>query len=120
MLTLQKLTIEDFGPTGFTAPPPRRWTAGTSLDLDNLTAGPLLDGARALTVAQARDVLACIRRDAGIELPGLFALPQLVLGLPRGDHFHHVEVLLDHDLVRTGTTVFPVEDPRALRTLLER
>jgi len=118
--TAELVTIEDFGPTGFTAPPPRRWTAGTSLDLDNLTAGPLLDGARALTVAQARDVLACIRRDAGVELPGLLALPQLVLGLPRGDHFHHLELLLDQELVRTGATVFPVDDPRALRALLER
>ena len=118
--TTELVTIDDFGPDGFVSPPPRWWNAGTSLDLDTLTAGPLLDGARALTLAQAHDVLACIRRDAGVELPGLFALPQVVLGLPRGDHFHHLEVLLDHDLVRTGTTVFPVEDPRTLRTLLDR
>jgi len=43
-----------------------------------------------------------------------------VLGLPRGDHFHHLELLLDQELVRTGATVFPVDDPRALRALLER
>jgi len=44
----------------------------------------------------------------------------IVLGLPRGDHFHHLELLLDQELVRTGATVFPVDDPRALRALLER
>lgn len=118
--TTELVTIDDFGPAGFISPPPRNWSSGTCLDLDNLTAGPLLDGARALTVAQARDVLATIRRDAGVDLPGLLALPQTVLGLPRGDHFHHLELLLDHELVRTGATVFPVDDPRALRSILER
>lgn len=118
--TTELVTIDDFGPAGFNSPPPRNWNSGTCLDLDNLTAGPLLDGARALTVAQAREVLATIRRDAGVPLPGLLALPQALLGLPRGDHFHHLELLLDHDLVRTGATVFPVDDPRALRSILER
>jgi hypothetical protein len=118
--TTELVTIDDFGPAGFISPPPRNWNSGTCLDLDNLTSGPLLDGARALTVAQAREVLATIRRDAGVALPGLLALPQTVLGLPRGDHFHHLELLLDHELVRTGSTVFPVDDPRALRAILER
>jgi hypothetical protein len=118
--TTELVTTSDFTETGFVAPPPRRWNSGTCLDLDNLTSGPLLDGARALTVAQAREVLATIRRDAGVELPGLLALPQSVLGLPRGDHFHHLELLLDHELVRTGATVFPVDDPRAFRSILER
>jgi hypothetical protein len=118
--TTELVTVDDFAATGFVSPPPRGWNSGTCLDLDNLTAGPLLDGARALTLAQARDVLATIRRDAGVALPGLLAVPQAVLGLPRGDHFHHLELLLDHELVRTGATVFPVDDPRALRAILER
>jgi hypothetical protein len=118
--TTELVTIDDFSATGFVSPPPRRWNSGTSLDLDNLTSGPLLDGARALTLAQAREVLATIRRDAGVDLPGLLAVPQAVLGLPRGDHFHHLELLLDHELVRAGATVFPVDDPRALRSILER
>jgi hypothetical protein len=118
--TTELVTIDDFSATGFVSPPPRRWNSGTSLDLDNLTSGPLLAGARALTLAQAREVLASIRRDAGVAAPGLLALPQTVLGLPRGDHFHHLELILDHELVRTGATVFPVDDPRALRAVLER
>jgi nucleotide-binding universal stress UspA family protein len=118
--TTELVTIDDFSTTGFVSPPPRSWNSGTSLDLDNLTSGPLLDGARALTLAQAREVLATIRRDAGVDLPGLLAVPQAVLGVPRGDHFHHLELLLDHELVRAGATVFPVDDPRALRSILER
>jgi hypothetical protein len=118
--TTELVTVDDIAASGLVSPPPRRWHAGTCLDLDNLTAGPLLDGARALTVAQAREVLACIRRDAGVELPRLLALPHAVLGLPRGPHVHHLELLLDYELVRTGSTVFPVDDPRGLRSLLER
>ena len=118
--TTELVTVDDITATGFVSPPPRQWLAGTCLDLDNLTAGPLLAGAHALTLARARDVLACIRRDAGVELPRLLALPHAVLGLPRGDQFHHLELLLDYELVRTGSTVFPVDDPRALRSLLER
>ncbi|HET9986977.1 MAG TPA: hypothetical protein VFQ65_00615 [Kofleriaceae bacterium] len=118
--TTELVTVDDLTATGFVSPPPRRWHAGTCLDLDSLAAGPLLDGARALTVAQARELLACVHREAGVELPGLLALPHAVLGLPRGDRFHHLELLIDYELVRTGATVFPVDDPRALRSLLER
>lgn len=116
--TTELVTVDDFDAAGFGSPPPRSWNAGTCLDLDALATGPLLEGARALTVAQAREVLACIRRDAGVALPGLLALPQAVLGLPRGAHFHHLELLLDAELVRAGSTVFPIDDPRALRVLL--
>jgi hypothetical protein len=118
--TTELVTVDDLSATGFVSPPPRRWHAGSCLDLDNLIPGPLLPGARALALSQARDVLACVRREAGVELPGLLALPHSVLGLPRGHHFHHLELLLDYELVRTGATVFPVDDPRALRSLLER
>lgn len=121
--TSELVSARDFTAAGFVLPDPAPWPAGRYLDLDGLDRLAHAPGAdaRALTFVEARDVLAAIRRDAGIDLPGLLALPHARIALPAaGGAFHHLELLLDHELVRAGTTVWPVEDPRALRKLLDR
>jgi hypothetical protein len=120
--TTELVSASDLSPTGFVHPPPRRWTAsGRSLDLDGLAPRVTDANARVLDQARGRDLLRLIRRDAGVELPTLLALPHATLAIPSsvGGLFHHVEVLLDHELVRAGQTVYGVEDARALRLLVD-
>jgi len=118
--TTELVSFADFAPTGFAVPVARG--AGTLfLDPDALVRQELRDGARVLTAAQARDVLAMIDRNAGRALPDLLAVPHNTVALPSpvDGLFHHLELLLDHELVRTGDIVFPVDDPRGLRSVVE-
>jgi len=118
--TTELVSAENFGPPGFLPPTPSLWPQGRLLDLDALPSAPV-DGARELSLTQARTLLALVRRDAGLELPGLLALPHDHLALPAGTGaFHRLELLLDHEYVRAGSTVWPVDDPRALRSMLDR
>lgn len=126
--TTELVADRDLGPAGFIPPAPMTWTKGRLLDLDTLATAPL-GAASPLTVDQGRALLALVRRDAGVDLPGLLALPHAHLALPAssnassnasGNAFHHLELLLDHELVRAGSTVWSVDDPRALRALLDR
>jgi hypothetical protein len=117
--TTELVSFADFTPAGFAVPVA---TAGTRfLDPDALRRQDLRDGARVLTAAQARDVLAMIDRHAGRALPDLLAVPHGTLALPSPieGQFHHLELLLDHELVRAGDIVFPVDDPRGLRAIVE-
>lgn len=98
-------------------------TPTRSLDLDALPARSLASGVQIATIDTARAILQLVRRTGGAELPGLLALPHRALALPSyvAGAYHHVDVLLDHEYVRVaGDLVFPVDDPGALRTLLER
>jgi hypothetical protein len=96
-------------------------TGAAFLDLDSLRARPADAGARIITAAMGRDLLAQIRRRNGVHLPDLLARSSASLAIPSAVDglFHHVEVMLDHELVRTGDVVFPVDDPRGLRLLLD-
>jgi len=118
--TTELVSLADFGPDGF-MPPHASPSGGKFLDLDALSARPADDGARVITAAMGHDVLAQVRRNNGVAMPDLLALPHGVLAIPsaRNGLFHHVELLLDHELVRTGDVVFHVDDPRELRRLVE-
>jgi hypothetical protein len=118
--TTELVSLADFGPDGFM--PPHATPAGRRfLDLDALPARPADDGARVITAAMGHDVLARIQRDSGMAMPDLLARSHGSLAIPssRNGLFHHVELLLDHELVRTGDVVFHVDDPRALRGIVE-
>ncbi|MFT3694755.1 MAG: hypothetical protein QM831_16520 [Kofleriaceae bacterium] len=92
------------------------WSGTLCLDLEALPSRDTPSvGARVLTSAEGRQALACVRRMGGMVVPELLALPLATLALPLGDRFYELEVLLDYDYVRAGDTVWPVEDPRALR-----
>ena len=114
------VSFADFHPTGFEFPETTR-TGAAFLDLDSLRARPVDDGARPITAAMGRELLAQIRRRNGVHQPDLLARSSASLAIPSAVDglFHHVEVMLDHELVRTGDVVFPVDDPRGLRLLLD-
>jgi hypothetical protein len=118
--TTELVSLADFGPDGF-MPPHATPTGGRFLDLDALPARPADDGARVITTAMGHEVLAHIRRDSGVAMPDLLARAHGALAIPSAVDglFHHLEVLLDHELVRTGDVVFHVDDPRALRRIVE-
>ena len=118
--TTELVSLADFGPDGF-IPPHATPTGGRFLDLDALPARPADEGARVITAAMAHDVLAQVRRTSGVAMPDLLARSQGSLAIPSAVNglFHHVELLLDHELVRTGDVVFYVDDPRSLRRLVE-
>ena len=93
------------------------------LDLDALPAGPLDPYECVVTVDETHQILQLVNRTAGTRLPNLLALPHHRLALPSylASAYHHLEMLLDFEYVRVaGDLVFPVEDPRALRALVER
>ena len=104
------------------------------LDIDVLPSSPLSTHPppwprRIATADAARDILRLVRRAAGAEMPGLLAQPSCELALPsaRPGWYHLLQILLDGELVRAypdGThqpgIVFPVDDPRALRALVEQ
>lgn len=124
--TQDLVSIDDFETTGFTTAPPRDWSAkGALLDLDALQAEPLTLDARPIAQAAGREVLAHVRRAAGVALPCLLAVPHAELALPSvtAGLYYRLEVLLDYELVRANirgaSVVFPVDDPRGLRALLE-
>ena len=117
--TTELVTLSDLGPTGYVggAHP----SGGHFLDLDALPARAADESARVTSAEMGREVLAMIRRNRGTVMPGLLALPLASLAIPSAVDglFHHLELLLDYELVRTGNMVFFVDDPRALRRLLE-
>ena len=92
------------------------------LDLDALSTYPLDARDRVATINETRQILQLVNRTAGTHLPRLLALAHHKLVLPSFDAnaYHHLEMLLDFEYVRVaGDLVFPVEDPRALRSLVE-
>lgn len=105
-----------------------------NLDIDALPSSPLATHPppwprRIATAEAARDLLRLVRRSAGAEMPGLLASPscELALPSPARDWYHLVQVLLDGELVRVYPEgpagpgiVYPVDDPRALRALVDR
>jgi len=104
------------------------------LDIDALPSSPLAAHPppwprRIATAAIARDLLRLVRRAAGAEMPGLLDAPSCELALPssKPGWYHAAHVLRDGELLRfypDGThrpgVVYPVDDPRALRELLDR
>jgi hypothetical protein len=118
--TTELVSLADFGPDGF-MPPHATPTGGRFLDLDALPARPADEGARVITAAMGHDVLAQVRRNTGVAMPDLLARSHGSLAIPssRNGLFHHLELLLDHELVRTGDVVFHVDDPRELRRIVE-
>jgi hypothetical protein len=104
------------------------------LDIDALPASPLPAHRRpwprhVASSELARDLLRLVRRSAGAELPGLLAQPSCEIALPSAKpHWYHLaQILLDGELFRVypegdrGTgVVYPVDDPPALRALVQR
>ena len=115
------VSFDDFRAPGCFEFPETTRAGAAFLDLDSLRARPADDGARIITAAMGRDLLAQIGRRNGVHFPDLLARSSASLAVPSSVDglFHHVEVMLDHELVRTGDVVFPVDDPRGLRLLLD-
>jgi len=104
------------------------------LDIDALPSSPLATHPppwprRIATAAAARDLLRLVRRSAGAQMPGLSASPSCEIALPsaKPGWYYRMEVLLACELVRVypdGThlpgIVYPVDDPRAMRAIVER
>jgi hypothetical protein len=104
-----------------------------SLDIDALPAAPLLVRdqpwpRRIASTAVAHDILRLVRRDAGAQMPGLLAAPSCEIALPAShpNWYHLAQVLLDGEFVRVYPegeqqpgVVYPVEDPHALRRLVD-
>lgn len=103
------------------------------LDVDGLPAIALEQPCpwprRVATAHAARTLLACVRRTGGVQMDGLLTAPSCEVVLPSNlaGHYHLVQVLLDGELVRvypdgTGAAgvVYAVEDPHALRAIVER
>ncbi len=122
--TQDLVSVDDITADGV-ATPARAWGVGTLLDLDALRPEALDQGARVVDQRRGREILAHVRRNAGIAVPFLLAVPHAAIALPSVTygHYHHLEILLDHELVRANirgaSVVFPVDDPRSLRALLE-
>lgn len=107
---------------------------GRLLDVDALPAAPPAAHAprwprRVATAEVARELLRLVDRAAGAELPELFATPTCELALPsaRPGWYHVAEVLFSGELLRVYPegahgpgVVYPVQDPPALRALVER
>jgi hypothetical protein len=104
------------------------------LDIDALPSSPLPTHPppwprRIATSAAARDLLQLVRRSAGAEMPGVLALPCCEIAVPssKPGWYHLAQILFDGEFVRFYPSgmhlpgiVYPVEDPRALRTLVDR
>jgi hypothetical protein len=125
--TTDLVSVADISPAGYLPRTTHVWPEhGILLDLDAIAPTPVDGDARVLARSVGGDVLAQIRRSAGVALPALLALPLALLALPSStpERFHHLDVLLDYELIRATvrgeSVVYPVDDPRALRTLLER
>jgi hypothetical protein len=103
-------------------------------DVDALPAAPPATYAprwprRVATAEAARELLRLVNRSAGAEMPGLLAAPTCELALPaaRPGWYHVAEVMFGGELVRVYPDgahrpgiVYTVQDPPALRALLER
>lgn len=103
------------------------------LDIDALPALPLRSGpsvpCRLATADAARAIIRLVRRNAGLRVTGLLAAPSCEIALPsaRPDRFHLAQVLFEGEYLRVYPdgdgepgVVFPVEDPHALRAIVDR
>jgi hypothetical protein len=98
-------------------------TANRMLDLDALPVRALAAHEHLASVDETHEILKAVNRTAGAHLPRLLASAHHTLALPSyiPDAYHQLEMLLDFEYVRVaGDLVFPVDDPRALRTLVEQ
>jgi len=116
---------------------PRSRTVGEPyqrvLDIDSLPASPLSrqDSRWPRRIADgivAQSIVRLIRRSAGAHMPGLLASPNCEIALPssKPNWYYLAQILLDGEFVRVYPdgarapgVVFPVEDPFALRNLVE-
>jgi hypothetical protein len=104
------------------------------LDIDALPAEPLAITDhdwphRIADREQARALLRLVRRRDGATMPGLLAKPhcEVALPAPEDGHYHRAQVLLDCELVRVypdgadrPAVVYPVDDPHALKMIVDR
>ncbi len=103
-----------------------------TLDLDALPTEPLPIAPewplRIASREQSQQVLRLVRRREGAEMPGLLAAPYCELALPSdaSNCFYRAHVVLDGEFIRfypRGTRhvgiVYPVEDPVALRAIVD-
>lgn len=106
---------------------------GRMLDVDALPVSPLPAGAPwpvlVATHALARELLRLVRRAAGAAMPGMLTGPdcEIALPAPRPGGYYLVQVMFGGELVRVYPegprrpgVVYLVDDPAALRTLIER
>jgi len=107
----------------------RRTPNAFVLDIDALDAVAMRCAAwpvRPVSVEQARELLALVRRRDGSVLPGLLVSPELEIALPAVEpgKFHMLQVLLDGGLIRVFPrgephgVVYAVDDPYTFRKLL--
>jgi hypothetical protein len=103
------------------------------LDVDALPASPLIVRdhpwpRRIASTDAARIFLRFVRRTDGAQMPGLLAVPSCEVALPavEPNWYHFVQVLLEGTFVRVypegqhkAGVVYPVDDPHALRTLVD-
>jgi hypothetical protein len=103
-----------------------------TLDVDALPATPLAGGRpewpqHLATAEQAKDILNIVRRREGATMPGLLAAPQCEILMPSAcaGAYHRAQVLLAGEFIRVYPdgedrpgVLYPVEDARALRSLV--
>src|SRR5262249_12306713 len=103
------------------------------LDIDGLPATPLATGRtqwprHVATDNDVRSILSLVCRTAGATMPGLLAAPCCEISMPavHPGTYHRVQVLIDGEFIRVypdgderAGVVYPVEDPPALRSLIE-
>jgi hypothetical protein len=107
-------------------------TSPRSLDVDSLPETSI-DGVKwpchVTDTDTARSALRLIRRHEGASMPGLLAMPRCELLIPgqTGTSYRRIQVVLDGDFVRVYPdghgnpgVLYPVTDPHALRTLVDR
>jgi hypothetical protein len=103
------------------------------LDIETLPCAPLIVREhpwprRIANLEVAVSIIQLVRRAEGAEMPGLLATPSCEVALPatRKGWYHRAQVLLDGDFLRVYPdgdrkpgVVFPVDDPHALRALVD-
>ncbi len=103
------------------------------LDIDALPAAPLVVRdhpwpRRIASLRAAGAILRLVRRTEGAQMPGLLSTPSCEIALPaaRPGWYHLAQILLEGEFVRVYPDgdrrpgiVFPVDDPPALRALVE-
>jgi hypothetical protein len=104
------------------------------LDLDALPATPLVAGddpwpLRIASWQDGRAFLRLVRRRDGATMPGLLTSPRCEVALPSPEtgRYHRAQVLLDGEFIRVYPDgpdapgiVYPVDDPYALKDLVDR
>jgi hypothetical protein len=104
-----------------------------TLDIEMLPATPLIVREhpwprRVASFETARALLRLVRRSAGAQMPGLLAAPSCEVALPstKPNWYHLAQVLLDGAFIRVYPegdrkpgVVYPVDNPHALRALID-